>query len=98
MKNTDLTKKQISALATKHKWTFCDYQENIQLLSFVKTSKDGDQMRINIYLTKLTVGTALNHPKHGKTQLFRKKCSVSDIEKILLNPRAHTNKGYYNTK
>ena len=55
--------------------------------------KDG--MRVNIYTTTMTVGTCLDHPLKGKTQLFRRNCSIEDVERIFNNPRVHTRKGYY---
>lgn len=55
--------------------------------------------RVNIWRNAknkfFTVGTALNHPTKGKTQLFRKFCDKKEVEKILNNPRIHTGKGYY---
>jgi len=42
------------------------------MISFVKVLL-GDPARINIYITKMTVSTCINHPKKGRTQLFRKK-------------------------
>lgn len=51
--------------------------------------------RINIYYTKGTVGTALDHPTKGKTQLFRKNVTYKQLEKLFINPRQHTGKGYY---
>jgi hypothetical protein len=51
--------------------------------------------RINIYLTKGTVATALNHPKKGKTQLYRKNITYKQLEELFINPRQHTGKGYY---
>jgi hypothetical protein len=51
--------------------------------------------RINIWLTMMTVATAINHPKKGKTQLYRKHCDMKTLESILRNPRRHTNLGYY---
>lgn len=50
---------------------------------------------VNIYTTTLTVTTEIFHPKKGKSQLHRKRLSVSDIVKVLENPRLHTGKGYY---
>lgn len=51
-------------------------------------------MIMNIYYTKMTVGTALEHPTLGKTQLFRKHVSMDLLEKLFENPRHHTDKGY----
>lgn len=81
------------ALAKKHGWTFLGYQENIQMISFHKII-DASFARINIYLTKMTVATALNHPKHGKTQLYRKHVDFKLLERIFKNPRVHTDRGY----
>ena len=52
--------------------------------------------RLNIYYSTMTVGTCLNHPKKGKTQLFRKNVwNVDLLENLFFNPRFHTRKGYY---
>ncbi len=55
-------------------------------------------VRVNVWKTKhvglFTVGTYMDHPKQGKTQLFRKNCNLEEVMKILKNPRIHTGKGY----
>lgn len=71
-------------------WKPIDWQGNLGMLSMWK-----DDMRLNIYTTTMTVGTCLNHPKKGKTQLFRKNVSMDELEEIYKNPRVHTNKGYH---
>lgn len=81
--------KAIKTLAKKYDWEFLTFQEDIFMLSFIKES-----MRINIYTTKMTVGTCLTHPKQGKTQMFRRNVTDKELEKIFKNPRHHTNKGY----
>ena len=83
-------KQKIDELAAKHGYTPIDFQENIGLVSY---SKDG--VRINVYLTTMTVGTCLVHPKKQATQLFRKDVDLKALEKIFVNPRVHTGKGYY---
>ena len=85
--------KALKKLAAAHGWDFHDHQENIGLVSFVKTIK-GNRARINVYTTKMTVATALTHPKHGKTQLFRKRVDKEMMGKIFANPRVHTPNGY----
>ena len=62
--------------------------------SRVISFRSDDNERINVYYTTRTIGTALDHPSQGKTQLFRRKCTVDDLKKILQNPRSHTEKGY----
>lgn len=87
-------KKEIKRIAHSCAWTYLTYQENIGMLSFIK--KLGDtRARINVYVTKMTVGTSLTHPKKGKTQLFRRRCSLEMMKRIFKNPRQHTGRGYY---
>jgi len=63
------------------------------MISFVKDI-DGHQARINIYTSKMTVATCVNHPKKGKTQMFRRNVGEKLMNKIFKNPRVHTDKGY----
>ena len=42
----------------------------------------------------MTVISILDHPKLGRTHLIRKEVSLDLFEKILNNPRIHTDKGY----
>lgn len=81
---------KIKEVATKHNYNLIDFQDNIGLISF-----GDDKTRINIYLTKMTVATCLNHPKKGKTQLFRKNVTLEMLDEIFEYPRKHTGKGYY---
>ena len=55
--------------------------------------KDG--IRLNFWLSTGTVGSYLDHPRQGKTQLFRRQVSMSDASDIFRNPRQHTGKGYH---
>jgi hypothetical protein len=63
-----------------------------RLISFQKASDE--EARINVYYTTRTVGTALDHPRQSKTQLFRRECSPSEVIEIMKNPRVHTGRGY----
>ena len=69
------------------------HNEVSRMLSFQKES-----IRINVYYTTGTVGTCLNHPRSGKTQLFRRNVSKSSLQAIFANPRVHTGDGYYKRK
>ncbi len=80
--------------ANKYNWHNIDHQKNIFMLSFVKR-KDKSTMRINVYYSKMTVATCIDHPKQGKTQLFRRNVTIEELEKIFENPRHHTGKGYH---
>lgn len=83
----------LKRMAKKHGWKFLEAQPRIGLVSFTKDI-DGSPARINVYTTKMTVGTCLNHPKKGKTQLFRKKVGRDLMDRIFENPRVHTKIGY----
>eukprot|EP00927_Polykrikos_kofoidii_P077206 TRINITY_DN74174_c0_g1_i1.p1 TRINITY_DN74174_c0_g1~~TRINITY_DN74174_c0_g1_i1.p1 ORF type:complete len:430 (-),score=54.07 TRINITY_DN74174_c0_g1_i1:90-1265(-) len=52
-------------------------------------------VRINVYYTTGTVGTYLDHPRMGKTQLFRRGVDLTLLEVIMRNPRTHTDLGYH---
>lgn len=55
--------------------------------------KRGDA-RLNFWLSTGTVGSYLEHPKQGKTQLFRRNIRMAQTEGIFMNPRVHTGIGY----
>ena len=63
-----------------------------RLISF--ESNTSADVRINVYYTTRTIGTALKHPTQGKTQLFRRNCTREELALILQYPRVHTGKGY----
>ena len=62
-----------------------------KVISF--TPVDGN-VRFNCYYTTGTVGTCLDHPSQGKTQLFRRDQDARGVLEIFNNPRVHTNAGY----
>lgn len=86
-----LDQTKLRALAKEHGWDELDHQPEHYLLSFTK-DKVGQvgKVRLNIWYSTGTVGTAMNHPKHGPTQLYRKHCDYDRIAKIMANPRVHT--------
>jgi hypothetical protein len=52
-------------------------------------------VRLNFWLSTGTVGSYLEHPRRGKTQLFRREVSMSEARDVFDNPRQHTGKGYH---
>lgn len=80
----------IETTAKKYGWRFIKWQKDIKMISFKK-----DTSRINIYITKMTVATSVEHPKYGKAQLYRRNVSFDLLKKIFENPRVHTCKGYF---
>lgn len=70
----------------------CNEEE--KTIYFLKTSSDTG---INVNFAAGIVDTIMYHPRSGKTQLFRRNLTYSDLEDILNNPRFHTNKGFYSS-
>ena len=52
-----------------------------------------DDIRLNFYLSTGILGSCLDHPTKGKTQLFRKY--MENPMALFDNPCQHTGKGYY---
>jgi hypothetical protein len=88
-----IPKEKIDEIAAKHNYNCIDYQEKIGMASY----SDGST-RINVYMTKMTVATCLNHPKKGPTQMFRRNVTIAMLDEIFEYPRKHTGKGYYQKK
>lgn len=95
---------EITKIAVKYGWDQIDYQSKSSLISFEKSLDSGHKpVKMNVYYKvnssienlNLTVGTAMNHPKQGNTQLFRKNVDRNKLIKLFKNPRKHTSKGYY---
>lgn len=88
---------EIKKIADKFEYAFVMSDQNTGMLSFRKESKRDGVIRIDIYITKMTVTTSLTHDKKGKSQLIRKNVSDSTLFSIFENPRVHTGKGVSNT-
>lgn len=84
------TIEQVRNIAKKHAYKEISLNEVSRVISFRKES-----VRINVYYTTGTVGTCMNHPIKGKTQLFRRNVTLNELDKLFANPRSHTGKGYY---
>ena len=90
----------IRYLAQQHCLDEIQFNETSRVIAFERTKHHNhcDIMipcRINVYYTTGTVATCLDHPRSGKTQLFRRNQTLDDIGMIFANPRQHTGVGYY---
>jgi hypothetical protein len=89
------TKEDVDLIAQKYGWTMVKWQQEIYMVSY-KKAYNGSTARINVYMTKGTVATSMEHPTKGKTQLFRKGILyLHTLEELFKNPRKHTGLGYY---
>lgn len=81
---------EVRALAHRYGWMEVQCNTTSRVLGF----RRGIQ-RLNVYYTTGTVGTCTDHPRLGKTQLFRRDVSWSELESVFIDVRSHTGKGYY---
>eukprot|EP00751_Fragilariopsis_kerguelensis_P030758 CAMPEP_0170909282 /NCGR_PEP_ID=MMETSP0735-20130129/2425_1 /TAXON_ID=186038 /ORGANISM="Fragilariopsis kerguelensis, Strain L26-C5" /LENGTH=316 /DNA_ID=CAMNT_0011305801 /DNA_START=82 /DNA_END=1030 /DNA_ORIENTATION=- len=92
-----LSLRGVRTLARNYNYEEINCNEESCVISF--RGGPAQSTRINVYYTTGTVGSCLNHPRRGKTQLFRRNISTLDLlENIFENPRAHTGEGYYTRK
>ncbi len=84
-----MNKESIIKLALENDWEFIADQPENYMISFYRNGT-----RINVWYTKMTVATCLNHPTKGKTQLFRKHVTQELMKEIFRKPRVHTRLGY----
>lgn len=81
---------KIRSIAGKYGWKEIQFDPEVSLIAF----RRGKNERINVWYSKMTVGTYVKHPKMGKTQLFRRDVDHYLMENIFKKPRYHTTKGY----
>ncbi|KAJ1476599.1 hypothetical protein T484DRAFT_1965386 [Baffinella frigidus] len=74
------------------------FNETSRLVSFARDSPEPGDARINVYYTTGTVGTCLDHPRQGKTQLFRRNVNLTMLREVFRDPRVHTDRGYQRVK
>jgi|LauGreDrversion2_2_1035103.scaffolds.fasta_scaffold32893_2 hypothetical protein len=76
-------------------WTYARYDANQGQLVFLERVMRGELFKLHIWCTTGTVGSYLDHPNKGKTQLYRRQVDRSGLVSILNNPRVHTGDGYH---
>lgn len=82
-------------IATSNGFEEVQFNEVSRIVAF---QKESPRCRVNVYYSTGTVATCLDHPRSGKTQLFRREQSMDDLYAIFNNPRQHTGVGYYRSK
>jgi len=80
---------------TEFGWTFTGSTQASRVEFFEKNSANamGD-VRLDWYYTTGTIKTTLHHPTTGTNQLFRNTVTPEEYQRILKNPRVHTDRGY----
>ena len=75
----------IRIMAVKAGWVEICHQTNIHMISFSDMAA-----RINVYYTKGTVATVLDHPKLGRQTLYRRNVTLPQLKLIFEDPRVHS--------
>ena len=71
------------------------YNETSRVISFADGGDPQTLTRINVYYTTGTVGTCVDHPRQGRTQLFRRDVDMALLRELMRDPRLHTGTGYH---
>lgn len=90
-----LDKDSVIQQAESQQWDFFRYDRNDGQKVFLQRTLQGDRYEMHVWCTTGTVATFLDHPRQGKTQLFRRDVSWSMLRRLLNNPREHTGTGYH---
>ena len=81
---------EVRRLAVRNGWQESQHNTVSRVLGFTRRRE-----RVNVYYTTGTVGTCVDHPRQGKTQLFRRGQTLGYLSAIFQDPRVHTGDGYY---
>ena len=81
----------VRRIANQNGFDEVQYNDVSRVIAF---QKGYPPCRVNVYYSTGTVATCLDHPRSGKTQLFRRGQSLDDLAGIFSNPRQHTGVGF----
>ena len=88
-----LDESELDYMAETRGWTKLDCEKKPPMASYRKAD-----VRLNFWLSTGTVGSYLNHPAQGKTQLFRRNIDMDGAPALFDNPRIHTGIGYHTSE
>ena len=92
---SDFNPNDVIAQAGCQQWTCTRYDPGQGQLVVLERWLQNDKYVLHVWCTSGTVGSYLDHPRQGKTQLYRRNVDWSDLRQILNNPRVHTGTGYH---
>lgn len=94
-----IDREQIRRVAKKAGWRETKATNGGIMITFVLPGEPGTKWpKIEIWPSTGTVATMIDHPKKGKTKLYRRGLGQAQLEAVFKNPRLHTGKGYYTKK
>lgn len=85
-----LSESELDRMASAQGWTKLSTESSTAPMSSYRK----DSSRLNFWLSTGTVGSYLDHPTQGKTQLFRREITMDEAPQLFANPRQHTGRGY----
>ena len=85
----------VIAQARSQQWNNFRFDRGDGQKIFLERHMQGQRFEMHVWCTSGTVGTFLDHPHQGPTQLFRRNLDWSGLRRVLHNPRAHTGEGYH---
>lgn len=81
--------------AQRQGWEYVRYEHGQGQLVFLERWMQSDKYMLHIWCTTGTVGSYLDHPRQGHTQLFRRNLDWGELLQVMNNPRVHTGAGYH---
>jgi len=81
--------------AVRQGWKNTRYDRAQGQLVFLERWLQDDKYELHVWCTTGTIGSYLDHPRQGPTQLYRRNVSWSELRQIMNNPRVHTGTGYH---
>lgn len=76
--------------AVRQGWKNTRYDRAQGQLVFLERWLQDDKYELHVWCTTGTIGSYLDHPRQGPTQLYRRNVSWSELRQIMNNPRVHT--------
>mmetsp|Transcript_4506 Transcript_4506/g.4992 ORF Transcript_4506/g.4992 Transcript_4506/m.4992 type:complete len:329 (+) Transcript_4506:91-1077(+) len=90
-----LNETELDAMATLKGWTKSDMShKDTPMTSYWRGDKNRFHERLNFWLKIGSVGSYVDHPQQGRTQLFRKEICAEGAKELFHNPSVHPGGGY----
>ncbi|KAG8462501.1 hypothetical protein KFE25_010326 [Diacronema lutheri] len=84
----------VAELAGQYGWEETAFDRSQGSLMFLERHVGGKRFMLHVWCSSGTVGSYLDHPRQGKTQLYRRNVDMDGLAEICRNPRVHTDGGY----
>jgi len=93
-----LPEAEVREAAIARGWTEIAVGGKEKSYGLLRFEREGGKWLINIFCSTGAVQTTMDHPTRGRNQLDRSLKNMSELLKILADPRKHTKRGYRSRK